>query len=323
MSVADQITRIKNNIEATYTAAQAKGATMPTTLNSENLPGCVGSIPTSGGTQFGLTAEQMLGTLDSEGNLTLSTLPSITFSGLKSIPANAYKYRFYTRTFEPNTTVSFPDLTSVGNSSMNNCFYNCGSLTTVDLSALTTVGDSGMYYCFYNCGSLTSVDLSALTNVDSSGMDSCFYGCTSLASVDLSALTNVDSSGVSRCFYNCTSLASVDLSALTTVGDSGMYYCFANCGSLASVDLSALTNVDSSGMDSCFFNCVALTSISFPSLTSVQTDSFGSASYSYAFRGCTALTEIHFRADMQATIEAMTGYADKWGATNASIMFDL
>ena len=272
MSVADQINRIKTNIANTYTAAQAKGATMPQTQNSDNLAACVQSITTGGGsTQFGLTAEQMLGTLDGEGNLTMPTLPSITFTGLKNISASAYSYRFYTRTFEPNATVSFPDLTTV----------------------------------------------------DSAGLNSCFTSCASITSVDLSALTTVDSAGLNSCFTSCTSITSVDLSALTTVGSTGLYFCFGSCTSLTSVDLSALTTVGDIGLSSCFSGCASLTNISFPSLTDVQTNSFGTASYDYCFYDCTALTEIHFRADAQTAIEAMTGYADKWGAAGASIYWDL
>ena len=248
MSVADQINRIKTNIADTYTAAQAKGATMPQTQNSDNLAACVQSITTGGGggsTQFGLTAEQILGTVDGEGNLTYPTLPSITFTGLKSIPDVGCFYKFYQRTLETGAVVSFPDL--------------------------TTVDDSGMYSCFNGCSSLTSIDLSSLT----------------------------------------------------TVGTQGLYSCFNGCSSLTSIDLSSLTTVGRFGLCLCFSKCILLTGLFFPSLTSVQTNSFGSASYDYCFNGCTALTEIHFRADAQTAIEAMTGYADKWGATNASIIFDL
>ena len=295
MSVADQINRIKTNIASTYTAAQAKGATMPQTQNSDNLAACVQSITTGGGgggTQFGLTVEQMLGTLDGDGNLTYPTLPSITFTGVKSIPDMSFSNKFSHRAFEDGASVSFPDLTTVGNSGMNNCFYICTSLTSVDLSALTSVDNKGLGHCFSSCDSLTSVDLSTLTTVGKYGMDTCFN--------------------------SCTSLTSVDLSALTTVGNGGLQTCFGGCTSLTSVDLSALTTVSNSGMSSCFGECTSLTTISFPSLTSVQTYSFEDC-----FVDCTALTEIHFRADAQTAIEAMTGYADKWGASNASIIFDL
>ena len=268
MSVADQINRIKTNIANTYTAAQAKGATMPQTQNSDNLAACVQSITTGGGgggTQFGLTAEQVLGTLDSEGNLTYPTLPSITFSGLKSISDSAFIHKFSSRTFEDGASVSFPDLTTVG------------------------IG----------------------------GLDHCFFICTSLTSVDLSALMSVGNNGLSGCFSSCEQLTSVDLSVLTSVGNNGLSSCFAGCGSLTSVKLPALTSVGHDGLNSCFSED-PLTTISFPALTDVQTNSFENC-----FADCTALTEIHFRADMQAAIEAMTGYADKWGATGATIYFSL
>ena len=247
MSVADQINRIKTNIANAYSAAEAKGATIPEVKNSENLSACVDSITTGGGgdTQFGLTAEQMLGTPNSEGNLTLPTLPSITFTGVKNIPAYAFYYKFVRRHFEDGASVSFPDLTTV----------------------------------------------------NSNGMSSAFQGCSSLTSVDLSNLTTVDTNGMLSVFLYCNSLTSADLSNLTTVGLSGM--------------------------SSAFGLCRSLTTISFPSLTSVQTNSFGVGQTVYCFYECKALTEIHFRADAQATIEAMTGYADKWGASSSTIYFDL
>ena len=238
MSVADQINRIKTNIANTYTAAQAKGATIPQTQNSDNLATCVQSITTGGGggsTQFGLTAEQMLGTVDSEGNLTMPTLPSITFTGLKSIP-NSFSYRFYQRTFEDGASVSFPDLTSV-------------------------VG--GMDNSFAGCTSLTSVNLSALTTVYSYGMANSFAGCTSLTSVNLSALTTVYDYGLGYCFGFCSLLTSVELPALTTVGDGGLSNCFAGCPSLTTISFPALTDVQTSSFEDCFVDCTALTEIHF------------------------------------------------------------
>ena len=53
MSIADQITRIKNNIAASYAECSAKGATLPTTENSENLPNTIASITTGGGSGGG------------------------------------------------------------------------------------------------------------------------------------------------------------------------------------------------------------------------------------------------------------------------------
>ena len=69
--------------------------------------------------------------------------------------------------------------------------------------------------------------------------------------------------------------------------------------------------------------CSALSKVSFPKLTSLQHSSVLQAGSSGMFNGCNALTEIHFRADMQATIEKQIGYSSKFGATNATIYFDL
>lgn len=49
MSIADQITRIKNNIAASYAECSAKGATLPSVENSENLPNTIASITAGGG----------------------------------------------------------------------------------------------------------------------------------------------------------------------------------------------------------------------------------------------------------------------------------
>lgn len=44
MTVSSEITRIEGNIAAAYTAASAKGATLPATENSDNLATCIGTI---------------------------------------------------------------------------------------------------------------------------------------------------------------------------------------------------------------------------------------------------------------------------------------
>ena len=49
MAIASEMTRIKTNIENAYAKAEEKGATMPELLNSENLAGCIESVPKGGG----------------------------------------------------------------------------------------------------------------------------------------------------------------------------------------------------------------------------------------------------------------------------------
>ena len=95
---------------------------------------------------------------------------------------------------------------------------------------------------------------------------------------------------------------------------------FTSCSSLSTVDLSGLETI--LGKNTCqgmFQYCKSLTSISFPSLTRIE----GTTPMISMFSGCTNLLEIHFRADIQTTIEALSEYSNKFGATNATIYFDL
>lgn len=68
MTVASEITRIEGNISAAYTAADAKGATMPATENSDNLATCIASIPSGGGTPSGTTDVPLTRVTDDNNN---------------------------------------------------------------------------------------------------------------------------------------------------------------------------------------------------------------------------------------------------------------
>lgn len=188
----------------------------------------------------------------------------------------------------------------LGNVDENGRYQNPTEPFTLDMSSVKSLPVYGLYYKFYN---------SKVSGVLTIGLEG-----------DLNA-----SYAMCNCFNGCTGITSVDLSSLTAVsGDFAMTGCFQSCTGLTSVDLSSLTTLSgSTPMSNCFNGCIGLTTISFPALTSISNDAFGEYSWDYIFSGCTSLTEIHFRADMQATIEALPGYADKWGATNATIYFDL
>lgn len=79
-----------------------------------------------------------------------------------------------------------------------------------------------------------------------------------------------------------------------------------------------------------FDNCPELESVYFPKLQIVDETVFSerydwSPDYPYqnAFGNCPKLREIHFRADMEDVIKGLFGYAQKWGAEQAQIIFDL
>jgi hypothetical protein len=106
---------------------------------------------------------------------------------------------------------------------------------------------------------------------------------------------------------------------IKTIGLYGLEYAFWNCtGLTGSLSFPSLTSIGDYGLNNAFRYCTGITTVSFPALTNVNFTGLFNAFYK-----CTGITEIHFRADAQATIEATSGYSDKFGATNATIYFDL
>lgn len=199
----------------------------------------------------------------------------------------------------------------------------CSELKTVDMKNLTTVsGNRVFYHAFYNCTKIASVDFGSLTEINGNTVFfNCFYQCSSIVDINIKKLKRIiGTQTATQFFYKCTSITSADLGELETINGtqaaSGMFY---GCSKLSSVILSNLKTVTGSSALANAFYGAAITRIEFPSLTTVGSDSFGTN----MFNGCKQLIEIHFRADMQATIEAMSGYSSKWGATNATIYFDL
>ena len=133
-----------------------------------------------------------------------------------------------------------------------------------------------------------------ITSIDTGGLQRAFYYCTGITgSINFPSLTSIDTYGLQQAFYNCTGINSVSFPKLTSIGTQGLYVAFGGC--------SGITG-----------------SINFPKLTSI-----GDYGLDNAFSGCTGITELHFRADTQSVIEAQSGYSDKFGATNATIYFDL
>ena len=124
----------------------------------------------------------------------------------------------------------------------------------------------------------------------------------SMTSVDFpSGITSISD----YAFRNCTSLALTSLpSGITSIGRSA----FSSCTNLA---LTSLPSGVTSIVSYAFRNCTSLTSLRIGS--NIQT--IGSS----AFDGCTNLTTIYINLP-RATVETMSGYSNKWGARNATII---
>lgn len=297
MTIASEIQRVQTNIASAYTALAAKGATMPTERNSANLVSTIASVSGGGGGEaFGVSVSDLLGVVDESGTC---TTPSEEFyfdgSSIKKLSVS------FTNKFQSNKKIAgfyIPNLTTIAvSSAFNGVCSGCANLKEVTLPAIEAFANTAFRNAFYGCTSLTSLVV-PFTKI--SGANVCyatFSGCTNLATVTFPNLTEIGSSSSAAygMFTGCTKLKEISFPVLATIGAT-------------------------SSVQTMFSNCTGLTKVSFPALTT--TTDLGTSS-GWMFKGCSALTEIHFRADMQSTIEALAGYANKWGADNATVYFDL
>lgn len=216
--------------------------------------------------------------------------------------------------------LEFTNLKSMSlNASMNGAFA-CTAITSASFPALTDFEGSVAPYgetatgapfqnAFNNANSLASLSFGALQTIPS-GNDYLFYKITS----------------------NCGSLTTISYPLLEAILCQRAFgYAFNGAG-VVSVTFPNLKFIDGYyTFDNAFANCTYLQTVSFPSLGipylapgfPLPQVSIGTYTFQNAFSGCGNLTEIHFRANIQSQIEAQAGYSTKWGATNATIYFDL
>ncbi len=232
----------------------------------------------------GVVLDDVIGNLSS-GHLYLpSRSGTISFDGVKSVVAYALAYKFYRNA--GLTGATFPDLTTISTS-------------------------TALAYTFSTCTYLASLAFPELTTV--SGTTACEY----LA-------------------YNCTALASVSFPKLATIGitsnsanNRNFYYAFNNCSKLTEVRFPLLTHIYCNGTAAnqgtfayCFNKSVKLY---FPKLTTIGkgTSYTNETAAKNIFYSCSGITEIHFASANKTAIEGSAGYSTKWGATNATLYFDL
>jgi hypothetical protein len=155
-----------------------------------------------------------------------------------------------------------------------------------------------------------------------------FSECYSLENINLPQLTTISGDYCTyQMFYtnNGNNVKTVDLPELTTISGTYAANCmFYNNNNLETVNLPKLTTLSGDYICGGMFNGANLKSISFPQLTTIEGYApFGYETWEYTFANCYNLTEIHFRSDMRSAVEALPGYDSKWGATSATVYFDL
>lgn len=183
----------------------------------------------------------------------------------------------------------------------------------VNLTRLTNVCS----YCYNSTNISGNITFPNLTTILSKGGQGLFAR-THITNVYFPVFNQGGDNCCERMFQSCEQLISATYNALTTAGSRCFYLTFSGCIALTSANFPLLASAGYYCFNNCFANCTALASISFPSLTTIDNTAFTNA-----FSGCTNLIAIHFKASAQSVVESLSGYSSKWGASNATIYFDL
>ena len=268
MSVASEITRIKNNISSAYTACEGKGATLPQTQDSANLANTIDSIPTGGG-GGDVVKNPALRLIDWEGTI-LKEYSKADALALEALP-------------DPSALSAYSDIDHELLSFQEWNWSLAGIKTwltnhvqgKLNVGAIYTTTD-GQDHNYWASPRGEGAELISMQKrgTDSIG-NSAFYNCRSLTSINIpDGVTTIGNNA----FYNCRSLTSINIPDGVT---SIEYNAFNSCYSLTSINIpDGVTTIGNSA----FNNCCSLTSINIPDgVTSIGNN---------AFSGCKNLFDI-------------------------------
>jgi hypothetical protein len=212
-------------------------------------------------------------------------------------------------------------------------FFGCVNLTEINLDSLEIItndeicnvenawwGEGWTAHQMFMQTGISTIDLNALHTIHGAyAATRMFNGCPNLTTANLPSLTTVDGGAAANSLFGaCPNLKTINMPNLRTIkGDYAGFYMFESTG-LETYTFESLEEV--TGEDclmGLFYLCQEIQSVYFPQLTTISPTAFNQAFYE------SSISEIHFRTDMQETVENLSGYDMKFGASNAEIIFDL
>ena len=310
-TIAEQLTSLANTKAAIKQSIIDKGVSVADTDPFSAYPAKIGQI--SGGstpaTKFGVSIDNLLGDVDENGRYTVRTeLFTVDMTQVRQVTGFGYANL-------PNGVVGYCYNT------FSHKFHYCGNLVgTIDLSNLeetSTTSNISFEYAF----AMTSVDTVYLPkNPTYVMLENSFSSSSQITDV---YIQNTDLNSALQLWYTfrgCKALKNIH--GLDKVVSMALYSTFDGTGLDGELHFDSLTTMGAS--NGAFAN-TKITKLYFPSLTTFSVSKpFGSGKYNSMIQDCTDLVEMHFRADAQATVEALTGYSSKfWGPSTLTIYFNL
>lgn len=305
-TIAEQLTSLANTKTAIKDAIVAKGVAVADTDPFSAYAIKIGEIQAGGGgevvnkVKYGVTIDNILGDVDSNGNYVVPSEPlEVNLGGVKNVPARSFYYKFYNI---KKLTVNANDITSVGTYCFSCAFATETASNTdflsISFDGLETAEGEGAFYQACKGRSptqgTTHISFKKLKKVNAR---QCFSEFASSLNLELfgQIFPSLEEIQGNDAFY-----------AAFKVNKDGVY----NFQTIKKI-------VGASAAYSATFGGIYVqnTVWNFPNATEF-TGYIWNGSSSYA-------SEIHFAAANQAAIEACNGYANKWGFLGATIYFDL
>ena len=272
MAVSNELNTLKANISNAYNAIQAKGGTIPTNKNTQNLSDAINTIQGGGGASVPLFS----GSYDRVGLKQIGwTDEEVDYYNQYGVRWNSSENSVFILTGEDLLGNDSKTARFIPKSTTRKKFFDFTQLLGIPLidTSDVTAGAS----LFRNCYKLTAIPQINTSNMTSA--DTMFHRCTSLLTIPLLDTSKVTT--MASMFAGCAALQTIPkLNTSVCTDTSGMFNGCTALRIIPQIDTSNVTNM--SGM---FTSCKSLETIP-------QLDTSKVFSYSTVFNGCSNLTKL-------------------------------
>ena len=272
MAISDELNTLKTNILSAYNTIQAKGGTIPTNKNTQNLSDAINTIQGGGSVSSPLFS----GSYDRNG------LKQIGWTDTDVDYYNQYGVRWNS---SENSVFALTSEDLLGNDSKTSRFIPksttlkkfSGFTQLLGIPLIDTSGVTAGANLFNSCYKLTTIPQINTNNMTSA--NTMFHSCTSLLTIPLLDTSKVTT--MASMFASCAALQTIPkLNTSSCKDTSGMFNGCTALKTIPQIDMSNVTNISSM-----FKDCKSLETI--PQLNTSKV-----SSYSNVFNGCSNLTRL-------------------------------